>query len=124
MSLTAALEEITAALEAAGLRTALRAGDITPPVVYVRAGTGTEDGTPLTGTLLHTLYLYYIPVRGVDNLAGDAAAIDAICAAVAPLTWAPLTYTSSSVTVLNDTWPCYRFDVAVAGLAAPALSER
>ena len=87
-------------------------------MVYLQIGTGTDDGVTLTGTLLHTLYLYWIPIRGIDNLAGDAAAIDAIDGAVSPLTWTPLTSTASSVTVKNDTWPCYRFDVALAGLAA------
>ena len=113
MSITAAVDELVAALESSGVRVAVRDGDITPPVAYVRIGSVSDAGVPLTGGTLTVFYVYYIPVRGVDNLAGDAAALDAIYAALSPLTWAELAATASSVTVKNDTWPCYRLDVSL-----------
>ena len=66
----------------------------------------------LAGDRLTMLYVYLIPVRGVDNLADcDAERLDAVHQAVAPIAWADVTSTTSSVTVNNDTWPCYRVDV-------------
>ena len=118
MSVTAALADVTAALEASGLRVAIRDGDITPPVVYVRIGTVSDQGAPLAGGTLTQFYLYFIPIRGVDNLAGDAETLDTLYSALSPLAWADLTTTASSVTVKTDTWPCYRLDLSVAALAA------
>jgi hypothetical protein len=113
---------VVAALEAAGLRVAVRAGEITPPVVLVEAGTGSDiaDPLPLEGATITTFWLHYIPIRGVDNLFGDAEALDTILAALSPVAWAPITWSKTSVTVRNDTWPGYRLDVALAGTTAPA----
>lgn len=118
MSVTAALADVVAALEASGLRVAVRDGDITPPVVYIRIGTVSDQGAPLAGGTLTQFYLYLIPIRGVDNIAGDAEALDTLYAALSPLAWADLTATASSVTVKNDTWPCYRLDLSIAATAA------
>jgi hypothetical protein len=110
--------ELVAALEAAGLRVAVRDGDITPPVVYIRIGTGSSIGGSLAVPATTVFYVYYIPVRGVDNLTGDAAALDTVMEALTSITWAEVTFTASSVTVKNETWPCYRLDVALAATAA------
>jgi hypothetical protein len=118
VSVAAALAELVDALDAADIRVALRDGDITPPVCYVRIGTVTDSGTVLAGGTLTGFYLYYIPIRGVDNLAGDADALDALYDALTPLAWTELTTVASSVTVKNDTWPCYRLDVSCAGVPA------
>ena len=120
MSISAAVLAVVDALETAGLRVAVRDGDLTPPCVYIKIGTTTDAGVPLTGGVLTTFYVYYVPVRGVDNLAGDAAALDQIYEALTPLTWTALAATASSVTVKNDTWPCYRLDVATVGLSPAA----
>lgn len=104
--------DVVAALEGAGLRVAERAGDITPPVCYLQLGQVTTAGTVLAGGVLSVLYVHYIPVRGLDNLAGDAAALDALFAALAPLAATDLVATRTSVTITNDTWPCYRADLS------------
>ena len=96
MSVAAAVAELVAALEGTGLRVAVRDGDITPPVVYVRIGTVSDAGAPLAGGTLCGFYVYYIPIRGVDNLAGDAEALDALYAALSPLAWADLNATAST----------------------------
>ena len=118
MSFAAAFAEVTAALEAAGLRVATRDGDITPPCVYMGRGTATDAGGPLSGGRVAVFYLYYIPIRGVDNLAGDYQALDTIYDALAPVAFAELTATWSSMTVKNDSWPAWRIDTAF--LAVPA----
>ena len=116
MSFAAAARELVAALEAAGLRVAVRDGDLTPPVVYIpHLGNTTDAGGPLNSSRLVTFYVYYIPIRGPANLYGDADALDAVYDALTPITWADLTGAWSSVTVGSDTWPCYRLDVALAG---------
>jgi hypothetical protein len=117
MSVAAAVAELVDALTAAGLRVAVRDGDITPPVVYVRIGTVGQTGIPLSGGQLTLFYLYVIPVRGVDNLAGDADLLDQVYAALEPIAWTEITATATSLTVRNDTWPGYRLDVSVAGLS-------
>ena len=122
MSITAALADVVAALEASGLRVAVRDGDITPPCVYIRIGTVSDQGAVLAGGTLTQFYVYFIPIRGVDNIGGDAEALDTLYAALSPIAWANLTATASSVTVKNDTWPCYRLDLSVA--AAAAITER
>jgi hypothetical protein len=122
VSVTAALAELVTALGAAGLRVAVRDGDITPPVVYIRIGTASDAGGPLTGSPMTVFYVHYIPIRGVENLAGDADALDTIFAALTPLTWTELTATNTSVTVKNDSWPCYRLDAALPGVTAAAAA--
>ena len=116
-----ALAEAVAALESQGLRVAVRSGDLTPPCVYVQIGGASDDGAPLAGGLTTTLWVYWLPIRGVENLPGDAAALDSIYAALTPLTMATLTATRTSVTISNDTWPGYRADVSL--LAVPDLVE-
>jgi hypothetical protein len=123
VSVAAAVDELVDALEAAGLRVAVRDGDITPPCVYVRIGTVTEAGAPLSGGQVTLFYVYLIPIRGVDNLAGDADALDSVYAALSPLAWAEIVTTATSVTVRNDTWPCYRLDVSLAGLSGASLGK-
>lgn len=118
MSVAAAAAELIEALESSGLRVAVRDGDITPPCAYIRIGTVSDAGVPLDGATLTLFYVYYIPIRGVDNLPGDAAALDALYTALTPLAWTELTTTSSSVTIKNDSWPCYRLDVSCAGVTA------
>ena len=111
-----ALAEIVAALEAAGCRTAVRSGDITPPVFFVELGQSSDLGAPLSGGGVATFWVYYIPVRGLGNTSGDCDAIDALYAALSPLAAAELVTTKTSVTISNDTWPCYRADLAVMAL--------
>lgn len=124
MSIAAAAAQLVAALEAAGLRVAVRDGDLTPPCVYVpRPGTTSDAGVPLAGGRLAVFYVYYVPIRGVDNLAGDCAALDAIYDAVTPISFAEVAGTFSSVTVKNDSWPCYRLDVSMLGVPA-ALTRK
>ena len=95
MSFVAAYADVVTALEAAGLRVAQRDGDITPPIVYVGRGTLTDAGAPLAGGRILGAYLYYIPVRGVDNMTGDLEALDTIYDALTPIAWAPLNATWS-----------------------------
>ena len=117
-------ESITAAvsaLEAQGLRTAVRSGDLTPPCCYVQLGGCSDDGATLAGGVISTLWVFWLPVRGVENLPADAAALDSLYAALTPLTMATLTVTRTSLTVSNDTWPGYRADVSL--LAVPDLLE-
>lgn len=113
-----AVAAVVEALEAAGQRVAVRAGDITPPVFYIRIGTVTDAGVTLEGGTVTMFWIHYIPVRGFDNLPGDAAALDAAYDALGPLAMAEIATSATSVTVSNDTWPCYRLDVPV--LAVPA----
>jgi hypothetical protein len=119
MSVAVALASLVDALERAGMRTAVRDGDITPPVVYVQIATTGAAGIPMTGGTLTGFWMHYIPVRGVDNIAGEADALDAIRAALTPLAMTELTSIRSSVTVRNDSWPCHRFDATL--LATPAV---
>jgi hypothetical protein len=112
-----ALNAVVAALEAEGLRTSLRSGDITPPVCHLQIGQVAENGSVLVGGVVVTFYVHYIPVRGVDNLAGDADALDAVYRALAPMAVTDLVTVKTSVTVYNDTWPCYRSDLAAMALA-------
>jgi hypothetical protein len=114
--------ELVAALEAAGLRVAEKAGDITPPVCYLRIGQGTDAGGPLAGGVVVTFFVHYIPIRGIDNPVGDAEALDAILGAVRPLAVAPLVFTWTSVSVLNESWPCYRFDLPALALDPAEVS--
>ena len=121
MSANAAYHDLVDALVAAGLRVAVRDGDITPPVCYVEVGTTDTAGVPLIGGTIAVFYVHYIPVRGVDNLEALTQAIDAINGALTPIAWANITGTRTSVTVKNDSWPCHRFDVPLAGVTADAL---
>lgn len=104
------------ALEAEGLRVAVRSGDLTPPCCYVQLGGVSDDGAPFSGGLVSTLWVYWVPVRGVENLTADAAALDSLYAALTPLTMSTLTATRTSLTVSNDTWPGYRADVSLLAL--------
>jgi hypothetical protein len=121
MSFLEAYADVVAALEGAGLRVAQRDGDITPPVVYIGRGTLTDAGAPLAGGRILGCYLYLIPIRGVDNMAGDLEALDVIYTALSPIAWGPLQSTWSSVTVKSDTWPCWRIDMTAASVTAAAL---
>jgi hypothetical protein len=124
VSIREAADDLVAALEAAGLRAAVRDGDITPPVVYLQIGTVSDAGAVLSGGTVVVFYVYYLPIRGIDNLAGDADALDAIYGALEPLAWAELAATRTSVTIKNETWPCYRLDVALMSAPAPEPAER
>ena len=126
MTIRDAAADLVATLEAGGLRTAVRDGDITPPVVYIQIGTVSDAGAVLSGGTVVMFYVYYIPIRGIDNLAGDADALDALYTALTPLAWAELAGTRTSVTIKNETWPCYRLDVALMAAPAPepAPAER
>jgi hypothetical protein len=123
VSYTADKAALIAVLEAAGLRVATRAGDITPPVVLIETvGTTTDQGGVLENSQAGVWYVYWIPIRGVSNLDADCDALDTIYPAIRPLTVAATTSVWSSVTVANDTWPARRFDIPLAGIAAPALT--
>jgi hypothetical protein len=115
VSVSAAVSAVVAALGAAGQRVAVRGQDVTPPVCLVRIGSTTDAGPPMTGGIATTLWVFYVPIRGIDNLAGDAAALDDIYQALGPMTVAELAATASSVTVANETYACYRLDVTVWG---------
>ena len=116
----AAVDEVTAALRAAGLRVAERDGDITPPVVYIQINTTGDAGVPLVGGTMSGLYVYFIPIRGIDNLYGEADGLDAIRGALVPLAWADLQSARSSLTIKNDTWQCHRFDMTLCAVDQPA----
>jgi hypothetical protein len=123
VSYTADLATLVDVLEAAGLRVATRAGDITPPVVFIETcGTTTDEGGTLVDSYAGVWYVYWIPVRGVSNLAADCEALDTVYPAISPITVAATTSVWSSVTVNNDTWPARRFDIPLAGVAAPVLT--
>ena len=122
MSFAAAFTAVVDALEEAGLRVAQRDGDITPPCVYMGRGTATDVGAPLAGGRLAVFYLYYIPVRGVDNMLGDYQALDSIYDALGPVAYAEVAATWSSVTVKNDSWPAWRIDTTA--LAVPAVLRK
>jgi hypothetical protein len=122
VSVAAAAAQLVDALEAAGLRVAVRDGDITPPCVYIQIGTTSDANGPFAGATGAVFYVYYIPIRGIDNLTGDAEAIDAIYAALGPITWAELTGTRTSVTVANTSWPAYRFDASIIALTVPTVA--
>jgi hypothetical protein len=111
-----AITAAVSALEAQGLRVAVRSGDLTPPCCYVQLGSVSDDAVPLAGGLISTLWVYWVPVRGVENLPADGAALDALYAALTPLTMSTLTVTRTSLTVSNDTWPGYRADVSLLAL--------
>ena len=112
---------LAVALEGEGLRVAIRSGDLTPPCVYVQIGGATDDGIVLAGGLVSTFWVYWVPIRGVENLTADAAALDAMFAALSPLASSTLTATRTSLTVSNDTWPAYRADAQI--LAVPDSLE-
>jgi hypothetical protein len=117
-----AINAAVAALEAEGLRVAVRSGDITPPVCYLQVGLISSAGQPFSGGVTLTLYVYYIPVRGVDNLPSDSDALDRIYAALESLAIADLVTTRTTITVANETWPCYRADLpalAIQSATAP-----
>jgi hypothetical protein len=111
--IAAALDRLVAALEAAGLRVAVRAQDITPPVCLLHIGTVTDTGGPLEDATVVVFYVHYIPVRGVDNLAADAAGLDTLYGALTPISWGEMAANRTSVSVGSDVWPCYRIDVGL-----------
>ena len=115
------VNDAAAALEAQGLRVATRSNDITPPVCYLHIGLVTSAGEVFSGGVTLTLYVYYIPIRGLDNLPADAAALDAIYTALEPMAVADLITTRTSVTLGGDTWPCYRADLPALALKTVAL---
>jgi hypothetical protein len=119
MSVAVTVAEVVDALAAAGLRVAVRDGDITPPVSYIKLGQGTDATITLAGGTSTVLWVYVIPVRGVDNLAGDADLLDIVLAALAPLSAAALTWVSTTLNIRSDTWPCYRFDLTVLETTPP-----
>jgi hypothetical protein len=123
VSVAAALSDLLAALEGSGLRVAVRDGDITPPVVYVRIGTVSDAGAVLAGGTMTGFYLYYIPIRGVDNLTADAESLDVIYRAVTPIAWSEVAATATSLSVKNDSWPCYRLDVSCMAVTAAAVER-
>ena len=104
------------ALADEGLRVALRAGDVTPPVVFVQLGAVDDAGAMLAGGLIVTFWCHYIPVRGVDNLEGDADSLDAMFRALRPLAMTGLAAGRTSVTLTNETYPCWRADLAALAL--------
>jgi hypothetical protein len=107
-----AVAEVVTALMGAGQRVAVRSGDITPPVWYLQLGQTTNASTLLAGGVVVTLYVHYIPVRGLDNLDADSEALDVLYDTLGPLAVLDLVATRTSVTINNDTWPCYRADLA------------
>jgi hypothetical protein len=111
-----ALTMVAEALAGEGLRVAYRAGDLTPPVVYVRIANTEDAGVMFAGGLVVTFACYYIPIRGVDNAEGDADALDAIFRALRPLAVTALAAPYGSVTINQETWPCYRADLAALAL--------
>lgn len=118
-----AVDAAVAALRAQGLVVAVRSGDLTAPCIYVQIGGATDAEVTLAGGLVTTLWVYWIPVRGVENLAGDAAALDKVFLALAPLTYAATAATRTSLTVSNDTWPGYRVDVSILTAEIPDTVE-
>lgn len=105
------MADVTDALEAEGLRVARVSSDITPPVCYLKVGATTGAGAVLAGGKVVTVWVYYIPVRGVDNPTAEGAALDALHRALAPLGVADLTTSWTSLTLQSDTWPCHRADL-------------
>jgi hypothetical protein len=87
----------------------------------VQIGGATDTEVVLAGGLVSTFWVYWVPVRGVENLTADAAALDAMFAALSPISAAALTVTRTSLTVSNDTWPAYRADAQI--LAIPTTLE-
>ena len=124
MSVADAVAAAVARLSAAGLSVAVRSGDLTPPCVYVQIGTVSDAGAVFHGGTSTTLWVYYVPVRGVENLDGDAAALDALFYALSPLATAEVIATRTSLTVSNDTWPAYRADCPTLSspIAVPAAA--
>lgn len=124
MSVAVSAALVVDALTAAGLRVAIRDGDITPPVSYIRIGQVSNAAITLAGGTSTLLYVYVIPIRGVDTLAGDADLLDQVYAALSPLAAADLVATATSLTIRTDTWPCYRFDLTVLETTPPGGKAR
>jgi hypothetical protein len=125
VSVSDAVHEAAARLEAAGLRVALRSGDLTPPCVYLLIGAVSDAGVPFAGGTATTLWAYYVPVRTGDDVIRDADALDALLFALSPLALTELVASKTSLTVSNDTWPAYRADVALLSqpVTVPASAE-
>lgn len=107
-----ALPALTDALRAAGCRVALRAADLTPPCVLVQLW-GTSDAGELIDPRTATFVIFYVPLRATDDAAGDCAALDTITDALSALTVEALSFTRSTVTVTDTSWPCYRAEAVV-----------
>jgi hypothetical protein len=107
---------VVEALAGEGLRVATRAADVSPPCVFVAIANTEDAGATFAGGLLVSMAVSYIPVRGVDNLDGDADGLDAVFRALRPLATRPLSAPRSSLTLSNETWPCYRAEVAALAL--------
>lgn len=119
MSVAVTVAEVVDALTAAGMRVAVRDGDITPPVTYITIGQVSDAAITLKGGTSTLLYVYVIPIRGIDNLAGDADLLDQVFAALGPIAAAALTATRTSLTIRSDTWPAYRVDLTVLETTPP-----
>jgi hypothetical protein len=111
-----ALAMVVEALEGEGLRVATRVADVSPPVVYVHLENTEDTGALVAGGLVVTFACRYIPIRGVDNALADAEALDALFRALRPLAMTPLSAPYGSVTLNQETWPCYRADLAALAL--------
>jgi len=107
-----ALTALTDALRAHGLRVALRPGDLTPPCVLVQLW-GPSDTGELIDPLTTTFVTYAIPLRGTDDTPADCALMDTVIAALSPVTLDAVTFTRTTVTVTDTSWPCYRADAVV-----------
>jgi hypothetical protein len=101
------------ALEAQGLRVAARGQDVAPPCVYVERYETASGDVALIGGVRSTFAVHWIPVRGTDDPAAEDAAMDAVLAAVVPLAVDTVQLPRSSVTIGDQSWPCFRGLVAI-----------
>ena len=98
---------VLAALTGQGLRVAGRGADITPPCVYVkRRGTASME-VMLAGGARSIFAVHWIPIRGVDDPAGEDDAHARILAALEPLAVETVDLEETSVSVGDTSWPCW-----------------
>ena len=95
------------ALEGQGLRVAARGQDLAPPCVYVERRAAASGDVALVGGARSTFAVHWIPVRGVDDPAAEDAALWSILCAVEPLAVDTVDLQRSSVTIGDQSWPCW-----------------
>ena len=98
---------LAAALAGQGLRVAQRAADVAPPCVYVTVRGAASADVLLAGGDRGIFGVHWIPVRGTDDRPGLYDALHKILAATYPLAVETVDLEEASVTVGDQSWPCW-----------------
>ena len=97
---------LVAGLRAEGLKVAEIGQDVAPPCVYVKRKGSATEVVALAGGVRSIFAVHWIPVRGVEDPAGQDDAHAKILDACEPLAVEPVELDESSVTIGDQSWPC------------------